>query len=57
MPEFYTTPEVGAILLVTSDKVRDWINTGKLTAIKAADTDKWLVSKRDLERFVRENYG
>lgn len=51
----YKTEQIAELCQVTTETVRNWINEGKLRAIKLETT--WRVKRSDLLEFLNERYG
>jgi excisionase family DNA binding protein len=55
--KFYSTNAVAAMFEVQPDTVRDWINDGRLRAVKFGKLGHWRVAKEELLRFAHEDYS
>ena len=53
--KFYTTFEVAEILRVSEGTIREWVNKGKLNAVRLGGTKTIRISEEDLERFLSQN--
>jgi len=50
--KLYTPNEVSEILRVPTNKVREWLRTGKLNGVKIGRV--WQVRERDLKAFLEQ---
>jgi excisionase family DNA binding protein len=53
--ELYSTRKVAATFAVTTETVRNWIETGKLKAIKV--NTHWRVPRSEVIRMAKERHG
>jgi excisionase family DNA binding protein len=51
-----TAQEVAKIFAVRERTVRDWINEGKITAVKL-NGQHWRIQRSEMVRFANEKYG
>lgn len=51
----YRSEQVAELCQVTTETVRNWIQDGKLKAVKLGKT--WRVKRGDLLEFLNERYG
>ena len=54
--KLYTTNEVAEFFSVTSETVRDWITTGKLSAVRLG-SGRYRVPRRVLMDFANHRFG
>lgn len=52
--KFYTTNKVGELFEVTAETVRNWIEEGKMKAMKI--NGQWRVPRSEVLRFANERY-
>jgi hypothetical protein len=53
--DWYSTEDVAALMDRAPWTVREWCRHGRIKAKKRAGTDRWVVSKEELERLM--NHG
>lgn len=53
--EWYSTEEVAAVMGRAPWTVREWCRHGRIKAVKRPGTDRWVVSKAELDRLA--NHG
>jgi len=54
MTRLFSVPEAAARFEVTSQTVRNWINTGRLPALQTAQRGRYRIAQEDLERLGDE---
>jgi excisionase family DNA binding protein len=54
MPYTLRVREVARRFEVTEETIRDWINSGRLSAIKIGKS--WRISAEDVERILQEGF-
>jgi hypothetical protein len=52
--EWYTTEEVAALMDRAPWTVREWARHGRMNARKRPGTDRWVVSRQELDRLLNE---
>ena len=50
MKQFYTLRNAAEILGIKTRTAREWVKTGKLSAIKYPGSDRWYVSSDEIEK-------
>jgi excisionase family DNA binding protein len=55
--KLYTIDEIAQLLSVHPETVRNWIRTGKLSAINLGGSAGYRVSQSDLDAFLRSLRG
>ncbi len=50
--DWYTTEEIAALMNRAPWTVREWARHGRIRAKKRSGTDRWVVSKEELDRLM-----
>lgn len=53
--EWYSTEEVAALMSRAPWTVREWCRHGRIKAVKRPGTDRWVISRAELDRLM--NHG
>lgn len=49
---YYSTEHASNLLGISARRLRDWIRDGKVKAIKYPASDRWMISKEEIERLM-----
>lgn len=52
--DWYSTEEVAALMDRAPWTVREWCRNGRIRAKKRSGTDRWVVSRQELDRLMNE---